>query len=112
MADGCVVRHSVVVYDRGGSRRVTPLVDLTEVKYERRLSAVSKAHVLLLGHACDQQAQALRSIHARRHELVIFRGDERVWEGPITQVKWTGDGVRIDASDVTEYLFGTPLSRD
>jgi hypothetical protein len=47
----------------------------------------------------------------KRHELVLFRGKERVWEGPIAQVSSLSTTARITANDSGQYLAGTPLSR-
>jgi len=42
---------------------------------------------------------------------VIFRGDDRVWEGPIFRIGDEGDRITIFAKDVTAYLYGTMLSK-
>ena len=52
-----------------------------------------------------------RTIASKRHELVIFRGNDRVWEGPIFRISDEGSQITIVAKDVTAYLFGTALSR-
>jgi hypothetical protein len=41
---------------------------------------------------------------------VIFRGRDRVWEGPVWRVGWHATYVEINAHDVMAYVFGTPLS--
>ena len=107
----CVVRHSAVIYDRGGRVVVARLHDLSEVKWSRLRSAISSASVSLTSSSCSAQAEDLAKIEPRRHELVLFRGGARVWEGPILNVSWGADGVTINAQDVFSYLSGTAISR-
>lgn len=108
----CVEGHTALIYDRGGARRLHQLIDLSAVEWGRVLSGKSKAQVTVSGRACAEQAATLNAIQAHRHELVIFRGAERVWEGPILQVEWHQDRAVILANDVSDYLDGTPLSID
>lgn len=107
----CVEKHEAMIYDRGGSNRLHKLVDVSTVQWWRVLDGISEAHITIGGRACEAQANILSSIEPRRHELVIFRGDDRVWEGPIVKCAWFADRVEIGAHDVLEYLFGTPLSK-
>lgn len=107
----CVETHHVYITDRGGQRRIAELVDITQVKWARVRDEVSEASILVQGGACAAQASILRGIEPKRHEMVIYRGDERVWEGPITRVGWHSDSVEIAARDVAEYLYGRPLSQ-
>lgn len=108
----CAELHRVMIHDRGGRRRVDTLVDLTQVKWGRVRSGKSAAEIQIAGRAaCSGQADALRSIEPRRHEMVIFRGDERVWEGPIVQVRTSRNLATINAFDGKEYLDYTALSK-
>lgn len=107
----CVKGHSAFIYDRGGSRRLFPLVDLSSVRWERNRDGVSEAQIVVEGNACRDQAGFLERIATHRHELVIYRGDERVWEGPVHRVGWHQNYVEVTAHDVIEYLMFTPLSR-
>lgn len=108
----CVESHSVYVMDRGGEKRVAELTDLTQVQWERRLDSTSSARVEISGRACRDQASRLAQVEPRRHELAVYRGGDRVWEGPIVQVERGFERVIISARDVTEYLHGTALSKD
>ncbi|AWN07744.1 minor tail protein [Microbacterium phage Hendrix] len=108
----CISRHSVMIHDRGGKRRIDALVDVTLVRWGRTLSGSVISEIRITGKkACREQLDKLVRIKARRHEVVIFRGLERVFEGPILRVKWLSNGVVILAKDVTEYLAGTSLSK-
>ena len=44
-----------------------------------------------------------------RHELVLYRGRERVWEGPITRLTYTSSALEINAKDVMHYPRGTAM---
>lgn len=108
----CVTEHTAFIYDRGGRRRISQAVDLSQVKWARRRDEPSEAMIRIDGSACSRQAEMLAAIEPKRHELVIYRGDERVWEGPVWRVSWGADSVEVHAKDVTAYLFGTPLSEE
>ena len=108
----CVSGHSAFIYDRGGMRRIGPLVELSSVQWERKRDAVSEASVVIEGSACSDQAPFLSQIRAHRHELVIYRGTQRVWEGPIHRVTSRTNRVEVVAHDVLEYLMFTPLTRE
>jgi hypothetical protein len=111
MTDRCIEVHSAMIYDRGGMKRLWQLVDVAEVKWTRNLDGISTGELTITGEACASQADALARIEPRRHELVLFRNGERVWEGPIVQVGWFRDRATLLAHDVLEYLKYTPLTR-
>lgn len=110
--DACVALHSAEIRDRGGRRRRFPLIMPRSVKWGRTRDDTSEAEVVVSGRACSENRDLLSSIEPKRDELVIFRGEERVWEGPVWRVAWHSDRVVIVAHDVTEYLNGTPLTRE
>lgn len=111
MNPNCVTGHSAYIYDRGGMRRIGQLKDLSQVKWGRKRDDFSEGSIRVSGDACSSQATFLASIEPKRHELVIFRGDVRVWEGPIWRIAWGAGTVEIFAHDVTSYLNGTPLTQ-
>lgn len=106
----CVDGHTVYIYDRGGMTRVSQLIDASMVRWTRDRDGVSEADVRIEGSACSAQAAILAAIEPRRSEMVIFRGNERVWEGPVWRVGWHQDFVEINAHDVMAYIMATPLS--
>lgn len=108
----CISLHRVMIHDRGGVRRVDQLTDVGKVTYVREGDQITGATVTVFGRACLGQESSLLGIAARRHELVIYRGSERAWEGPILEVRWFSNRVEIVAQDVVSYTFGTPLSID
>jgi hypothetical protein len=108
---GCAEKHTVYIFDRGGMTRVAQILDVATVQWSRDRDGISEATVRVEGSACSAQAETLAGIEPKRHEMVIFRGAERVWEGPVWRVGWHSDWVEINAHDVFQYLLGTPLSQ-
>lgn len=107
----CVKGHSAYIYDRGGRTRIDQLVRLSRVEWNRDRDGVSEAAVRLTGPSCSANRQLINDIAEKRHEMVIFRGEDRVWEGPIWRLSDQGSQVDIVAKDVGQYLFGQPLTR-
>lgn len=108
----CVEQHTVEIFDRGGRRRVGKLLDLSEVNWERARDNVSEASVRIEGNACDMQAEFIDTLRTHRHEMVIYRGKDRVWEGPLHRISSHPGYTELFARDVAEYLMHTPLSKD
>lgn len=108
----CVQGHRAFIFDRGGTTRVKPLLDLTSVKWTRDRDGISEATIRLEADACARQSDLIKSLRTHRHELVIYRGDERVWEGPLHRIAAHRSHVEIVAKDVLAYVFATPLSRE
>lgn len=105
--------HTAAIFDRGGERRLGPVRNLSRVIWNRDRDGVSEASIIIEGgRNCDRQRPFLQGISSKRHELVIFRGRDRVWEGPIFHIGDEGSKITISAKDVMAYLFGTMLSRD
>ncbi|UDL15412.1 minor tail protein [Microbacterium phage Pepe25] len=105
-------QHRAVIYDRGGERRMGEVQRISEVEWNRDRDGVSEAHVVIQGgRNCESQRKFLTNISEKRHELVIFRGTERLWEGPIFRISDLGSRIEIHARDVCSYLFGTMLSK-
>jgi len=108
----CVAGHTVYVYDRGGMMRVAQLLDVSEVRWTRDRDSVSEANIRIEGDACSEQAAILAAIEPKRSEIVIYRGEDRVWEGPVWRVGWHANYVEINAHDVMAYVMATPLSKE
>lgn len=102
---GCE-RHRAFLYDRGGERRISELLPATGIRWGRSRDDTSVGHVFIdtPDPACER---VVAEIEPMRHELVIFRGGARVWEGPIVRTAETGAQIEIDARDVTHYLNRT-----
>src|SRR5690606_8484287 len=107
MAFSCQT-HTAYIYDRGGTRRIGALTPLTYVQWNRVLDDISNALVRTV--APDWEcAKMLSGVMPGRHELVIFRGAERVWEGPISRLAYHRDYVEIEARDIMHYAYRTVL---
>jgi hypothetical protein len=99
----------VFVYDRGGKTRLAEITKLTLVRWNRVRDDISEATIQVNGLACQEQAPSLENIQPGRHEIVIFRGQDRVWEGPVTRTEFTSDSVEIHAQDVLYYTNRTVM---
>ncbi|QDH93278.1 minor tail protein [Microbacterium phage Cressida] len=108
----CVAGHTALIFDRGGARRVSQLVDLATVEWSRARDEKTQGIITLTGQACDAQTSVINGIQPHRHELVLFRGDDRVWEGPIEELSTQSDRAMLTAYDAMHYLDNNPLSKD
>lgn len=108
---GCVQGHRAFIFDRGGTRRVAAMIDLSKVQWERARDAVSSAMIRVEGDSCRDQSDIIEGIRSHRHELVLFRGRDRVWEGPVQRVASHEDYAEIHAKDVLTYLGAQPLTQ-
>lgn len=109
--DRCIPGHTAHFFDRGGTRRIGPALDLYSVKWNRVRDAVSESTISIAGTNCDNSRDFLEGLRAHRHEMVIFRGEDRVWEGPINRIADYGTRFEINAHDVMEYLLHQPLTQ-
>lgn len=100
--------HTAYIYDRGGMRRIGILDPLTYVKWGRTLDDISSALVRTTAPSWEC-AKMLAEVMPGRHEMVIFRGTERVWEGPVTRLAYHSTYVEIEARDVMHYAYRTVL---
>lgn len=101
MPVGCAT-HSYSITDRDGGL-VTSSGELTDVQYNRVLDDASTAQVILgvSGAACCAE---LGSVRSWRHWLNIYRDDDFMWSGPITNVDWAWDQVTVSATDIIGLL--------
>lgn len=107
----CVNGHTILITDRGGSNRYMEVKDVTEVRWSRLTDQRSTATITITGASCRRQEERLAGVEPRRHEVVIYRGDERVWEGPVRYTRTGRDKVTIFAADVLEYAAYRPLTK-
>lgn len=95
--------HRAVVMDRGGTRLLGNLDSLVRVRWNRVRDDFSDANVEIVNPS-KSCSTVLEDAHPNRHELVIFRGDERVWEGPLTRIARHKQTYQMEARDVTRYV--------
>lgn len=105
MALNCEI-HTVYVYDRGAATRLFQIDPITSVEWERLRDDISHAVVQVVNPGPECQKQML-SVSPNRMELVIYRGKDRVWEGPITRIGWHRDRIEVEAKDVMHYAYRT-----
>lgn len=111
MAVDCISKHRVFIHDRGGIQRLDELLDIQSLTYSRVRDDTSTAQVNIAPKYCAAQRAVLDRVcaGAGRFEAVIYRGDERAWEGPINIVTDTLAGFEVTASDVSQYWAQTVL---
>lgn len=98
--------HRAVLTDRGGSRIIGQFENVSSVTWGRRRDDISEGSITIAqpGQGC---LKLLEQAHCNRHELVIYRGNDRVWEGPITHIGRHADVFTISARDVMHYVYRT-----
>lgn len=101
------VEYSVFLMDRGGARRIGQLAGFDQLTWDRRRSDISQASVTLTAEHVKASQAALDRLATGRSELVVFRGDQRMWEGPVTSVQWARNSVKISAHDVLWWASRT-----
>lgn len=98
--------HTAYIYDRGGRQRIGALGQVTSIQWGRQRDDLSFATVVVEQASAACQA-VLGQIRVNRHELVIFEGEKRRWEGPISLLSLTETGATIEARDVMHYAYFT-----
>lgn len=77
------------------------------IDWGRELCAVSRATVVVDPAKCTP---ALGDVHPWAHSLVVYRNEERVWEGPLRKRRDTRTGLTLEASDVLGYPERRPVT--
>jgi hypothetical protein len=107
---GCET-HTAYVYDRGGTRRIAQIDGITSLSWERVADDISFGDISVVNPSPGCQT-VLNAMEPGRHEIVIFRGANRVWEGPLTLMSYSRDTVNIQARDVMHYAYRIAQSRE
>lgn len=102
---GCK-NHRAYLYDRGGLRKIGDLGKLSLTRWERRRDDVSQATVRIPVPSAECLS-AVGLAESGRAELVIFRGEDRVWEGPLTHITTEGSTIELQGRDVMHYVNRT-----
>lgn len=113
MAIECVNNHTIYLMDRGGQRRVNQLTRIGEVSWGRRRDDISESDITISSDSCALQEDTIKqmALGTGRWEIAIFRGDERVHEGPITRVNLSRAGAKVHSRDVMHYVQRTALRK-
>lgn len=106
---GCST-HRAAIYDRCESTKVADLDDIVAVRWERVLDGHSEAVVEVgrNGSCCA----ALDRVRTWRHELVIWRGNEQVWSGPLMLPEYGVNSSMLRARDRWTWLDAHAIRRD
>lgn len=88
--------HRVFVYDRGGTVRLWELTGLVRIQWDRRRDDISQCMLTATTEDCEH----LAGLRPWRHEIVVYRGEKRVWEGPVTLIRYRSSQVEITARDI------------
>lgn len=83
--------------NRTGTSTLGPEVPTTSIEWGRELNGITRPQIVVDPAKCTP---ALADVHPWAHSLIVFRNEERVWEGPIRQRRDTAKGLIITASDV------------
>lgn len=96
--------YRVFVYDQGGQVLRGEIEPITTLMFKRLRDDISNCLVTTNGFGEDC-GQLLKEVRSWMHELVVYRDDVRVWEGPITRITYTQDSVQFEAKDVMAYVY-------
>lgn len=106
------LNHRVFLMDRGGRQRMNEIKNVSKVTWGRVRDATSDAEITCSAKLGTKAAGVLEDIRAGRHEIAIFRGNKRVWEGPVNLPAYTGETCVLSAHDVTQYVLRTVVHTD
>lgn len=91
------------IYSKSGQVPVAPIETASSLSWNRLLNDISAAEVNVLTGSHGDCCSVYGKIGTWGHSIVMFRDGERVWEGPITNIKWRPGGVTIAAKDVLAW---------
>lgn len=97
---------NILVAPRGGASEIPVTVGTartwSSVEFHRLSDDSSGAQIRIEGRAqcCDWASK----VRPWEHELVVYWGDERAWSGPVTEVDWVEDELRIGCKDRMEWM--------
>lgn len=97
-------QHRVFVFDRGGVINRGEITPITSIKWGRKRDDISDATIVITEYDKDC-GDLLATLRSWRHEVVIYRNDDRVWEGPITHLAYRPGEVTIGAKDPMAYVY-------
>lgn len=99
------MRNRVVVFDRGGVRRIGELSGVRSVTWSRQRDDISTCDVAV--SYTPECMGLLAEIEPARHEFVVYRDGQRVWEGPVTLANMGREDAEFQARDVMHYAYRT-----
>lgn len=96
--------HRAFIFDRGGKVLRGEITPNVMIRWKRIRDDISEGVVITNGFSRDC-GELLASTRCWMHELVIYRDDVRVFEGPITRLTYKRDQVEVEAKDVMGYVY-------
>lgn len=106
---GCS-QHVVEFYDRGGFTRIGVVDRLTAMDWGRVRDDMSFAHATVASPSIEC-SELLDRLEPNRHEMVVWRDGERVWEGPVSHIEYQGGQITVEARDVMYYAYRLAMRR-
>jgi hypothetical protein len=104
------VKNVVYLADRGGKYVLGQLDDVVQIRWGRVRDDVSECSITLF-FTTERCQQLVAMADPVRHELVVERNGERVWEGPIIYKKVSGGVAQMRARDPLFFTQRTVCKR-
>jgi hypothetical protein len=96
--------YRAFIFDRGGLVQRGEITAFTKLHWSRLRDDLSPGSVAIENYDSDL-GDLLSKVHSWMHELVIYRDDERVFEGPIVHRTMQKGKVTLSARDVMGYVY-------
>lgn len=93
--------HTAIVVDRDSGHKLLQVDQPLLIRWSRIRNKVSDAVVEIRSGECCEQ---LSNVRPWRHELVVYRSGDQVWQGPITSISADPDTAVIEAEDLWAWL--------
>lgn len=93
MASLTCANYQIYVANRGGKSLVCRVDGATDIRFNRTLNTHSEATITVAMNA--KCKNALATVNPWQHELIIWRGDQMVWCGPLIQLKYSPSTSKI-----------------
>lgn len=105
MTLGTAQNYEAVIHYQGGQHIWQRVAGLAHVEWGRKLDDFSEAHITVAkGRAGDQCSGRLGEVRTWGHELTLFRDNEFVWQGPITQKSEFRSRFEFSARDMLAWI--------
>lgn len=95
--------YQFVVADRGGVTRLGVIDGTIRMRMNRIRDDMSTCD-LTIAAPSPECCAFMADVRTVRNELVVYRDNVRVWEGPITRLAYFQDRIELDARDIMWYL--------
>lgn len=97
--------NTAYIYERGGRKRAFKVEGVNKLSWGRTQNAIAEATIdVSIAAAGPECCGKIGDMRTWAYELVMFRGDDRVWEGPVYNLRIGKTGVSISAWDVLGWL--------